>query len=1044
MVMRRNAMAVNLRQSILKSFGRYIAIVLIIALGSALFVGLVMTKSDMVHTGAVYMDRQNMFDLRLVSTLGWERDQVEAVKTWPEVTAAEGILYLDLISKIEVEDNDNVFRFYTLPGTINQVALRAGRMPEGPDEILADGYIYGENILGTRVEVTDLNDADTLEDVTQRSFTVVGIVSTPLYMDMNRGTTSVGSGVVKSYFYVLPQVFDADYYTEIHLTLAQDHVVYTDPYNDYLEQQIDLFEPMAEALGDAHYTSIRQDADVAYRQGYEQYLEGITQYMDGRVTLYRSLERAKDRLEQGEKDLRHAGDKLIQAEKDLQATEVQLENGMNTLLDQQAQLDQRVAYARDNVDAAAADADAAKTDMMVAAGALEQNPGDENLQAAFNAARQTYIDAYTEHQTLVGILNAAPSLYATIESNRLSILAGWEKVEDGWAEVVSGWEDIHEAEEDIAQGWIDLEEARQEGEEDLLEARLDLLEAHEDLVEAAEEIADIEQPEVFVLDRSSNAGYNSLDSASDIVQGVSRVIPVFFLVVAALVCITTMTRMIDEERTQIGTLKALGYSNGAIISKYLIYAGSGAVVGCGLGVLLGSMVFPAILWEAYKVMLYVTEDVIITFNWWLCGIVVSVYTALMLFVTWYSCRKALQEQPAELIRPKSPDPGKQLLVEKLPLWRRLGFLNKVMIRNIFRYKQRLAMMLLGIGGCTALLLTGFGVRDSIMDVVNYQYENVTVYDMEVYFTGHQSETQQRQFLKKVEDRAEKAIFFHQSSVDITSDALTKEIYMISAGEGVTDFIDLHRGEEQIPLPGLDELVLSVGAAEALDVKIGDTVTLRNADLQVLTVRVSGIYDNHVNNYCLVSPQTIEKQWGEPPEQQMAYITVPDGADAYSLSADISDMDRVMNVVISEDFANFVGKMLQALDMVVWVIVLSAGLLAAIVLYNLTNININERIREIATIKVLGFNASETASYVFKENLTLTVVGGLFGLLLGEMLLAFVMAQIKVDMVWFSTILKPISYCLSFVLTIVAAFIVNFIFYFKLDTINMAEALKSVE
>jgi putative ABC transport system permease protein len=549
---------------------------------------------------------------------------------------------------------------------------------------------------------------------------------------------------------------------------------------------------------------------------------------------------------------------------------------------------------------------------------------------------------------------------------------------------------------------------------------------------------------VIILDRNSNIGYNSLESASDIVQGVSRVFPAFFLLVAALVCITTMTRMIDEERTQIGTLKALGYSNGAIIRKYLIYAGSGAVIGCGLGVFVGSAAFPVILWQAYKIMLYITDGILLKINWWLCGIVVGAYTCVMLLVTWYCCRKALREEPAELIRPKAPDPGKKILLEYLPFWSKISFLNKVTIRNIFRYRQRLAMMLVGIGGCTALLVTGFGLRDSIVNVVDYQFREVTTYDMSVYFSDGQTDREQADFIHDLTGKAEKVLFYHQSSMELDFNGKTREIYMIAAEAGITEFIDLHKNQDKIPVPGLNEVVISVGAAESMGIGVGDTVTMRNANLETLELTVSGIYDNHVQNYTILHPDTITAQWGAPAELQMAFVKVAQDQDAYSLSAEITGFSDVMNVSVSADLADMVGSMMDALDLVVWVVVFCAAALAAIVLYNLTNINITERLREIATIKVLGFNARETAMYVFKENLALTVIGSAMGLGLGYLLLLFVMSQIHIDMVYFKALVMPLSYIISAVLTVLTACFVCFIFYFKLDKINMAEALKSVE
>jgi len=281
-------------------------------------------------------------------------------------------------------------------------------------------------------------------------------------------------------------------------------------------------------------------------------------------------------------------------------------------------------------------------------------------------------------------------------------------------------------------------------------------------------------------------------------------------------------------------------------------------------------------------------------------------------------------------------------------------------------------------------------------------------------------------------------------VDLEFDGQMKEIYMISAEEELCEFIDLHSGNTAISLPGMDEVVLSVGVAEALGIEVGAQVTMRNADMETLKLTVSGIYDNHVYNYSIVSPGTIQSQWKKAPEEQMAFIKVPVGISVHTVSAEITGMSQVMNVSVSDDMASMVGGMMDALDLVVVVIVFCAGLLAVIVLYNLTNININERIREIATIKVLGFNASETASYVFKENMVLTVVGAGLGLFLGKLLLLFVMTQIKIDMVWFKAMVMPASYVWAIVLTLLSAVVVDLIFYFKLQKINMAEALKSVE
>ena len=1158
MVMKRNAMRKNLTQSIWKSLGRYLAIVAIIALGSSMFVGLLMTKSDMVATGQRYMDQQNMFDLRLMNAYGWTQEHVDAAKSLPGLVDVEGIQYTDVIVRLNDSTDDLVYRFYAMPEKVNLYALRGGRLPEAPDECLADGYHTDDSILGTRITVSETNDEDTAERAVYKTYTVVGYIASPLYMDMNRGTTSVGSGSLSNYVLIPREGLNLDYYAEINATIPGQYDVYSQAYNSAMEEAADRIAPLLQPYADARMTEIKTEAIKAYREGKQEYEDGLKEFEEEKAKAEEELADAYQQLldaqqeiadnekllADGEKQIAAAWGQLYQGEQELREGKKQLETMKSMLLDpvvsaesalredyeesmsRIAELDAQIAaidaeianieasmaedgqYLKDlesQIDSINARISSLNGQIRAAQGLrdalmlmpslnaeaiaqLEASIADMQNQIAqlqaqlpeLEASRDQTASKLEEPLAQIGKLEAdkepltaernmlqrsvdsiqsrLDSLTATRETiedsladSEAQIAEGEKQLADGRAQLgyqqsvmEKGKQALEEGKQELEQGWKDYEAGKAEFEEEIAKAEQELLDAAEQLEEALEIIVSMRDNEVIILDRNSNIGYNSLDSASDIVQGVSRVFPAFFLLVASLVCITTMTRMIDEERTQIGTLKAMGYSNGAIISKYLIYAGSGAVIGCGLGVLVGSVAFPVILWQAYKIMLYITDDIVLQINWWLCGAVVGTYTAVMLLVTWYCCRKALKEVPAELIRPKAPDAGKKILLEYLPFWHRISFLNKVTIRNIFRYRQRLAMMLVGIGGCTALLVTGFGLRDSIVNVVDYQFQEVTTYDMSVYFSEGQTPEQQADFIKDVAYGSENTMFYHQSSMDLEFDSRTREIYLIAAGEGVTDFIDLHVDETAIPFPGVNEVVISVGAAEGMDMEVGDVILMRNADLKTLELTISGIYDNHVYNYAIIHPDTITEQWGEPAAEQMAFVKVKEGQDAHQLSADITGMSGVMNVSVSEDLADMVGNMMEALDLVVWVIVFCAGALAVIVLYNLTNININERIREIATIKVLGFNAKETAMYVFKENLSLSAIGSLVGLGLGYLLLLFVMSQIRIDMVYFKALVMPVSYVVSVVLTMLSACVVDFIFYFKLDKINMAEALKSVE
>ncbi len=1200
MVMKRNAMRRNLRQSIVKSLGRYIAIVLIIALGAALFVGLLMTKADMVATGQRFMDEQNMFDLRLMNSYGWDWVHLDAVRKLDGIEDAEEVLYLDLIARMNGAQEDTVYRFLAIPERVNKIALRGGRMPQGPNECLIEGFHRDDSILGTTVTIQSSNEEDALESITEHTLTVVGYVATPLYMDMNRGTTSVGNGSLSGFFYVPKQTLDMDYVPEINITIPGDFAVYTDAYNEALEAFSDKIEPELQILADQRLDSVRQEAEDAYQEGLEEYRDGLDEYYEKKAEADQELADARQELLDGEEDiadneqlLKDGEDQIAAARVTLSENEmtlaqsrtdayaqmakansdlmdnyktitqnlrevekgkleiqtglIQLEAGIPQLEVGIAQIDsgveqlklmigildvsieaaERALEALDKTEdffdfdiqlptlplalrASAAEMEETQpseppaeettvpTEESIPSTEETQPPKEEpeedsalrdkleqELQKLYDKRRE-YQDQLDEvmvqRAELQTQLRELESTKADLEQKDKELDAAKTQLEDGLAaieagflelaaaqvqmenqfsaaesqikagysqldarekEIENGWVRLEEGKQELADGWVEYEDGKAEAEQEFADAWQELLEGQEELEDARNIIDGMTDNDVIILDRNSNVGYSNLDSSSDIVQGVSRVFPVFFILVASLVCITTMTRMIDEERTQIGTLKALGYSNAAIIGKYLFYSGSGAILGCLTGVVIGSSVFPMILWEAYKIMLYISDGLVLTVNWWLCAAVLVVYTGVMLFVTWYCCRRTLREEPAELIRPKAPDACKKILLEYLPFWQKISFLNKVTIRNIFRYRQRLAMMLVGIGGCTALLVTGFGLRDSIVNVVDFQFETVTHYDLQVYLRGPVTNEIKTDFLKEI-GKDTPHMFFHQSSVELEVDNRVKEIYMISGDDQLSQFLDLHQGEKPLGLPGPDEMVLSVGVAEALNIREGDSVLLRNSDLQELEVTVSGIYDNHVYNYCIVSPGTIEAQWGLPPEKQMAFVSLAEGQDVHQLGAELSELPDVMNVTVSEDMADMVRGMMDALDLVVVVIVFCAGLLAVTVLYNLTNININERVREIATIKVLGFNASETGAYVFKENMTLTVVGSLLGLGLGKLLLLFVMTQIKIDMVWFKAIVLTPSYLWSAALTLFAAVAVDFIFYFKLQKINMAEALKSVE
>ncbi len=1141
--MKQNRMRKNLTRTIQRSLGRYLAIVAIIALGCAIFVGLKITKTDMVATGQEYTDQQNMFDLQLLNTYGWTQTQVDAIAKMEGIADAEGGTYLDAYASTG-NGKDSVFRFIALPETVNRPYLLSGRMPASPDECLVDGDYFPEDSIGTTISVSSSNEKDTLEGFAQKEFVIVGRVSTPLYMDMTRSNTTVGSGSLATYLYVPQLALLVDYFAEIYITLDGEWIVYSEAFDDRMDQAAEKMEVDLKPLAQQRFESLKADAEQELADGMAEYEDGLKQYEEGKQEAEQKLADARQELlenqekldqglleiEDGQQQLDDAQAQLDAGKATLDASKIELENakteaynqiaaaygelmenyklvtegkaqvddGLAQIEDGIAQIDDGLAQIQQNQPLLEMMVQLMSSQVTVTQQALEfarQQEDDtliatleENLQTqkaqleAYQAQLTTLQQTKTElentradltaqqaelqttQKTLTDSLAAIEMGFTELETNKLmadnqfaaaeaQISAGYLELEAGQAELdakkeelEAGKQELLDGQTKLEEGWSEYEKGKAEAEAELADAEAELADAKVQLDDAKTAIDEMKDPDVFALTRNTNAGYLALDSNSDIVSGIAQILPVFFLLIAALVCITTITRMVEEERTQIGTLKALGHRNGAIMGKYLWYSISAAVIGCALGVAVGCTFFPNLLWNAYGIIFNIRPDIVLTVDWGLSLGITAAYLGSSSLVTWYCCRRTLKEVPAQLIRPKSPKAGKSMLLERMPVWNKLSFLNKVMIRNVVRYKQRLLMMIIGIGGCTALLLTGFGLSDTIVGLADTQFEKVVHFDIQTVFSGGNTEEDQAAFRQELKTAgiADSVGFFYQTSAEMEFDGTAREIYLIAADRQITDYMAFRWDDRDLPLPGPDEALLSVGIAQIMGVEVGDTISVRNSDLESMTVKVVGLYENHVYNYVVVSPETVQTQWDREPTPQMAYLMVRDGKDVHEANGFITEMDGVLSTQICQDNAEMFHSMMDALSLVILVIIFCAGLLGAIVLYNLTNININERIREIATIKVLGFNAAETSAYVFKENILLTVFGVIFGLPLGVWFLGFVMDHIKIDMVWFKTNLTIPSYLYSILLTLLCAAIVDFIFHNKLQRINMAEALKSVE
>lgn len=560
------------------------------------------------------------------------------------------------------------------------------------------------------------------------------------------------------------------------------------------------------------------------------------------------------------------------------------------------------------------------------------------------------------------------------------------------------------------------------------------------------EVPELEDPEVFVLDRTTNTGYVCYDNDTNIVDGLAKVFPVFFFLIAALVCSTTMTRMIDDERGQIGTMRALGYTNSAIILKYMVYSGSAAIIGCLIGFFLGSYVFPLAIGEAYKMLYDYGRSVDFYFEPLLLVITLIVSLICSMGTTFLACKNELRCMPADLIRPKAPAAGKRILLEKInPIWKRMKFLHKITTRNVFRFKKRMIMMVMGIAGCTALVMAGFGIKDSVSNIAEFQYDEIEVYDMELTFSDKLEESDIENVREMLADEAQVISPLYKTTMEYISGETVKSVYLCVANEeDMQPVMNYKLTDGSKDYPGYGQIMISDGLAEAAGVGAGDTITFSNGDGKNITLEVSAIYTNYVWHYGYVNPETYEDYFDDSFAPNTMYINMAEGKDAYETGARLSEQENVLNVTVVEEVKNMISNTMKMLDVVVWLVIGCAGALAFIVLFNLSNINITERVREIATIKVLGFYPRETGAYVFRENLVLTFMGIVVGLPLGKLLVSFVISQIKVDMFIIKETLFPISYVLTVVLVFLFLKLTDWVMRGKIESIDMAESLKSIE
>ena len=977
------------KREIRSSLGRYLAIFAIIALGAGLFVGLRLSRPDFLETYNNYTNKTNFYDFRLVSTLGLTDEDLSEVKKLDGVKLAEGAVGADFLFNTADEDN-LIMMAQSIPENVNQIKLKAGRMPEKANECLADPDMYSKDDIGSTIKLSKDNSEQTFDTFAYDEYTIVGLAYSVLYINMERGSSTLGNGSVKGYIYIPMDGFSTDYYTDIYVCVDSEGYVYSDEYEQSTRKYVDGLEKFMseravirrDAIIDDAMSQL-DDAKKQYEDGKTQYDAAKAEYDAGYAEYVQKKSDTEAQLEQARKEIENAermmGDSSVidQKQAELDAAKAELDKGQAEYerglkqFNAKAKLaygavDEQIAYYENRIidkqnDIAAQNAEIESLNAQLA----EAQANGDSLKVRLiewkiktandrisrdNADIERYNERLEVHRQKRAEVDAELEPYRKqLEDAKAQLDAGYAQIESGQAEldaaremISSGGAQLEAAKKQYEQGKAEAERGFAEAEKELAsgKAQLDTAKAELDkgaaeLDSAEKQIKNINHADTYVLDRDTNAGYVCFESDTNVVQSVASVFPVFFFLVAALVCLTTMTRMIADQRTQIGIMKALGYSSGAIIGKYMFYSGSATVFGCIFGIAAGSFAFPAVVWFGYG-LIYNLSGLTFTMDWPLAAGITAANLAVTLLVTWYCCAKELKCAPAELIRPKAPEAGKRILLERIPVvWNDMSFMQKVSARNIMRYKKRIFMMLLGIGGCTALVLTALGLNDTIQNVVMRQYDDIILYDYEITMAYDMNEEEQEIFFSDAGDDIKDAVFLYRGLAEVSGgDAIKNATLTVTDGKKLCKYIDLSYDGEPIDYPGRGEAAINYNLARQLGgIEVGDEIKLTTSEKKELTVTVSALFDNYVDSFVFISPETCEEQLGEVPEYKSALANAPDGADVNRCAEALThDVDGVRGVTLSTDIKERMSSMLDGLLVVVAAIILCAGLLAFIVLY----------------------------------------------------------------------------------------------------------------
>ena len=1064
------------------SLGRFLSILCIVAIGVAFFAGIKASAPDMKNSADTYFDKYNVQDIQVYSTIGLTKKDVAAIKKIKGVKSVQPSFSMDTLSQIDSTQMVIKVISYGIDQKMNKIRVVEGRMPERENECLveassATNKLYGTFHIGDTIKLQSGTDEALSKSLKHTKYKIVGTCYNPNYLSYEKGSSNIGSGTVNSFIYIQNTNVLKDYYTEVDVCVkgAKDLDCYSDEYFDVVDPVLKKIKKISNKQIDARIQSYQSELDEKKQEANDKFKDAENQFNDAQNKIDSGLseiqsnelklQNSKDQINQGWNEyyanlqlldniptLQNAIAQIEESEKklpELLSQKEQVENGLQQI-NAEGDLNTKRTLIQNAIDF-----------IDIALKKLENYPDSsdaETIRIKLNEKKELL-------QGQLSLIDQAIAKKAELEAILPQIQSGIEQIQAGVAkkaELQSQLNQLLNAKNELNNAYVSLingqaqyedgvskiEDAKNELNKSIEQLTLSKAEfniqKHDALRELSNAQLEIDKMEGkwIVLDRNSHYSYRDYGACADRMDGIAKVFPVFFFLVAALVCMTTMTRMVDEQRNEMGTLKALGYSKLQIASKYIIYALIASILGSILGCSLGMYLFPTVIFNAWNT-LYNIDQIKFLFQPGLILLASGSVTGITLLATLYSIYSELIEMPSQLMRPKAAKAGKKILLERISfIWKRLSFLQKVTARNIFRYKKRFFMTIIGIAGCSALLVAGFGINDSISDIVNQQYNVIYHYDATV--SAKTSEiTSQIKSLKGVKD------VYEEDHLAVTTKIENKDIsttvHIISNDKKFKDFCTLFNGNKEFDLDD-SSVLISQKMATKLNKKAGDTIKIKDANNKVIKAKIKGVFTNYVGHHIYAS-ESLYKSWNTNAKTTHIYLIKSKKTTKKferNLGNKIMNIDSVQSVTFYSSLQKNFKDMIKSISYIVVVLVISAACLAFVVLYNLSNVNISERKREIATIKVLGFTRKEVDAYINRETILLTILGSLIGLGIGIGLHHLIMNLAEMDDIMFGRTINSISYVISFVMTIGFSAIINLFMHKKLNNIQMVESLKAVE